>query len=400
MNKIYSLIFILALLACSNNKETYFETTKNVSATIHNDSLYVINLDTAQARDIRFSELFSKVHYIPLETNERSLIGRINQICEKGDTLFILDGIIAKKVYAFNKKGKFLFQVGERGNGPGEYLTPTTIGINGQNFYIYDSGKKQILFYDLYTSDFSHAFKLNLQTENRYVALFNGEIYSDAYDFNKTNPFLIQSIDSITGKSSQQWLVTRSYNLGIADPHFFTGEIFFYHTPTGLRYHQMFTDTIIQINQKGVSPYACLHTKNWVKRENLTEYIEGRTTPNHLMISGIYNIHNYVEWGKYLSFAFSIKNYYQVVIYNKEKRQFLLTKDVWIDDLVFKNDFKNIRSIPILGNEKGLYAYIHPMEMYNFTNAVRQGLVHIPKEEKNIFENLQEDNNHIIIYYE
>ena len=125
----------MIVVACKGSKE------KNASLVLSdvslNDSLFILDLDTAECRKlIRMSEVFDKSNLIPLETNKESLIGRINQLLVKSDTLFILDAVVTKKLQMFHRTGKYIGMVGAIGNGPGEYVSPTDFGIDGNMYLI------------------------------------------------------------------------------------------------------------------------------------------------------------------------------------------------------------------------------------------------------------------------
>ena len=85
-------LFCMLILVLSCNGGKYTEDSLKLSPVMENDSLFFVDIDTAQElKVLNISELFSQVRYIPLETNASSLIGRITQLCVKGDTLLILD---------------------------------------------------------------------------------------------------------------------------------------------------------------------------------------------------------------------------------------------------------------------------------------------------------------------
>lgn len=403
MERIYLFCMMLLILSCNGKQSGKDGLILSLSPVTKNDSLFLVNIDTAQEQDfLKISELFSHVRYIPLETNAASLIGRITQLCTHGDTIFILDAVVTKKVQAFYKDGRHISTVGSRGKGPGEYRSPSSMGIDGDFLYLYDAGTRRLLFYDVRTLRFDHSVKFNLSTANRYVAMLEGEIYTDAYDWNTVNPFLIQNVDRETGQSAHQWLSTEDYNLGFLDATYFTGEVSFYKTEKAIRYHQVFSDTIMEITQEGVSPYLCLQSKRWVSREDLSELQKKKGDSFRSIrtgINGIYNIHYYVEWGNHLSFSFNQRNYIKHVILNKEDRTFILVKNLY-DDLVFTQWENSINVIPIWGDAGGLYGYIHSLEMENFLSLLRGGMVNVTDRDKAVLSDLPDDANPILMYYE
>lgn len=78
--------------------------------------------------DVNFSkndnlpnEVISGVDYIPLETNDESLIGRISKILVTDERIYILDAMMSRALFVFDNHGNFLFKIKRIGKGPGEY---------------------------------------------------------------------------------------------------------------------------------------------------------------------------------------------------------------------------------------------------------------------------------------
>lgn len=67
-----------------------------------------------------FYDYFSKIEIIPLETSEESLIKEITERISHNGKFYIFDKL-QKKIFIFNKDGRFLRKIDKRGNGPGEY---------------------------------------------------------------------------------------------------------------------------------------------------------------------------------------------------------------------------------------------------------------------------------------
>lgn len=72
--------------------------------------------------DVRpFSELFSRVLYVPLETREGALVGNIDKAIISGDLLFILDKT-QKSILSFGIDGRYKGKFHNPGSGPNEYF--------------------------------------------------------------------------------------------------------------------------------------------------------------------------------------------------------------------------------------------------------------------------------------
>jgi len=107
------------------------------------DSLTVIPMDLNNVNKIDINS--SKcINTTALETKTESLLGNINNIFFKGDTLFIHS---SGKLSAFNKKGLFLFNVGTKGRAANEYLTLKSFFIKKGELYLHDwDGRKLLRF--------------------------------------------------------------------------------------------------------------------------------------------------------------------------------------------------------------------------------------------------------------
>jgi hypothetical protein len=82
---------------------------------------------------LKYSDIFDDIQFVKLETRDDNLIGRIDKIIATDDKFIILDMAIAKRVFVFDRTGKFLNAVGSSGGGPEEYDTPDDIAYDEYN---------------------------------------------------------------------------------------------------------------------------------------------------------------------------------------------------------------------------------------------------------------------------
>ena len=66
-------------------------------------------------------DMVEQVDYIKLDSSEP--IGEISKMVVTGDKIFILDAHIAQQIVVFNKTGKLLFRIKNKGRGPKEYIS-------------------------------------------------------------------------------------------------------------------------------------------------------------------------------------------------------------------------------------------------------------------------------------
>lgn len=107
------------------------------------DSFTVIPMDLNSVKKI---DIHSPkcIYKIALETKKESLLGNINNIFFKGDTLFIYS---TGKLSAFNNKGRFLFNVGTKGRAANEYITLKSFFIKNGDLFLHDwDGRKLLRF--------------------------------------------------------------------------------------------------------------------------------------------------------------------------------------------------------------------------------------------------------------
>ncbi len=140
---VYSLAFSLASLllsGCSKNEPGE-----------HELQIEEINLEKALLNfktDMPLSEVADQIKYIPLETKEECIIGRIEKIVISGEFLFVAS---KSQLFQFESNGKFVKSFGAKGKGPGEYteVTDFSVGSHGGKVSIYNRELKKVIHYDV-----------------------------------------------------------------------------------------------------------------------------------------------------------------------------------------------------------------------------------------------------------
>lgn len=124
MNKIIKNLVLFACLvcallcSCSNQKESDSGPTV-IWAPLHNHE---------RTDHLNFSSLFGSIDTIQLQqAGEESLLGVINDIKCKDDTLFLCSN---QAIYLFKTNGEFINSINRRGRGPGEYVSIAQFDID------------------------------------------------------------------------------------------------------------------------------------------------------------------------------------------------------------------------------------------------------------------------------
>lgn len=212
MNYIRCIFLVLAILQIS---------CKGYQKELSTDEAYYkVDVDTLKNRGVcPISTYFKSVKPILLETSENNLLKSIDAIQITDDYIFILDRQY-KKLYCFNKTGRFIRQIGHLGNGPGEFSNISDFTLNKNN--------KLIFILDNYTSKI-HVYKFtgehisSINIHNTIDGVFGHIQYSNNYLFtdfqpnkissNNATPLLIK-IDMNSGKLLNEYLSSEIHNLG------------------------------------------------------------------------------------------------------------------------------------------------------------------------------------------
>ncbi len=114
-----SLIILLLVAGCSGSGDKVYEKTHG-----HNGQMQEVFLDRIPPDTLvlRASEVFSGFQAIPLETKEECLITNV-MLTVSDDDLFVGTQNFPgpARLYRFDKKGRFLNEIGRGGKGPGEH---------------------------------------------------------------------------------------------------------------------------------------------------------------------------------------------------------------------------------------------------------------------------------------
>ncbi len=159
MKKVIQFLFIcIVFITCTqtNNEEIYPET----------DNFNILNIPYKKNKPLKYSQFIDSINYIPLETSDNVLIGNnVFKVIYAKQRYFVFD---ETKVFVFNKAGRLLFQVGEKGRGPNEMVWPTdfTVDTITNTIEILSKGDRKINKYNLYTGSFTGSIFLKFHADN------------------------------------------------------------------------------------------------------------------------------------------------------------------------------------------------------------------------------------------
>jgi len=142
--------FLIFISSCNHVKNGEIDFVSNLG----NDSIDILDLENplwGEDSTSYFSNVFSAVSYIPLESTLESTIGNVDklEISNHGDFIVFdrQNGIIVR----FDSLGNFLNHIGYRGHGSKEYIFPRDViyDLFNDQVIVYDLPKRTLIFYNL-----------------------------------------------------------------------------------------------------------------------------------------------------------------------------------------------------------------------------------------------------------
>ncbi|WP_042343247.1 6-bladed beta-propeller, partial [Capnocytophaga canis] len=129
MKQICFLVCVLLFNSCQNTPEkTRYTQEQIASLQLEETKILTPKMDSIKKIDLNpflgkkhfeFGNLVSDVKIIPLETNNKSLIGGIYKIITTEEYIYIMDKFKGRNIIIFDKSGKFIKRF-SHGQGPGE----------------------------------------------------------------------------------------------------------------------------------------------------------------------------------------------------------------------------------------------------------------------------------------
>ena len=203
-------IFILCLflsLSCT-------EATK----TVYTDSKLKVNLDTIPKEEELLLSSFVKredCSIVLLDTVSDALMGEINKLSVCEDYIITLDRNVYKGVLTFDKDGRFLRKIGQKGQGPGEYVSPSDFAysIDEDKIFVLDSQLRKIMIYRFSTGFFLK--DIRIEPYALRVHYYKGNLYvvNPSYGQYKTDNLLAR-VNTETGECEEYMINPKIFNAG------------------------------------------------------------------------------------------------------------------------------------------------------------------------------------------
>lgn len=234
----------------------------------------VVNVRTALQNEnpISLKNDVESIEYIPLEANDSCLISNLLNLQVSDDYLFMYNGK-SGQILQFDRKGKFIRQIGREGNGPEEYGMVSELAVDNtrKELSVFQYGAPTLIY------SFGGTFLRNdttmLQSSGMYVfndgsAALKGLVMTPIQQAPwagalKSASGVLQSVKSL-------------YPNSIDENVRYMKEICFSPSSEGVLLFTACNDTAFRITNLGIEP-ACV-----LKRENSQDYYAGVADINRL----------------------------------------------------------------------------------------------------------------------
>jgi hypothetical protein len=282
-----------------------------------NDKLIIFDLkDIPETNDIKLSDLgFVNIEYIPLETNEKSLLPNIDglSLILGNHRIIIYDNYILIKywnlILKFRSNGSFVGRIGTEGRGPHEYTIAHDIDVNPENLNIYlvSAWQKKINVYSD-RGDLIRSFQMPIYAPVQFRFVDSNILcYSDNLQGNIENSFVLLDTNGILLKNfPNKYPFTKYKNVAFG----FARENLFYRFNNRLFKKEVYSDTIYVYENIDFKPHIVIDVgKKLITPKERSEF-EG------LEIAKKYiNPLNLFEFGDFVYYAFM----YEFVLYGDSK---------------------------------------------------------------------------------
>lgn len=250
MNKILFIIGIFCLFSC--------KPTKHPNISISNNHSLEWNMQKIKpAKDI-----IDSIQYIPIKNHPNGLFGDVQKIYFNDNKIVVFDEKKANGVFIFNNNGDFLFRVGNKGGGPGEYSILKNIDVNGKYIYLLANAQKKILIFDM-DGNFIEEKKLPFHAHDLAIMNNGDMLFTYHYPNKKENAYRIMITDS-NFKIKEELYKVNDNDAKLSSPSYFSN------FDNKIAYSAYILDTISVFSRdsKHIETYSIDFKKNKVPARN------------------------------------------------------------------------------------------------------------------------------------
>ncbi len=350
---------------------------------------------TPKSTMTNLSEIASDIDYIPLETNENSLINRILNLKVQGNYIYV--GTL-ESVLCFSKSGKYLFGLSKKGRGPDEYEFLLDFDVNASNTVLAIPSRKNIVLYK--QTDNGFTFLNRIDCLNPINALnFTGKSDNILLQFSNSDgtiPYSRQLIN-LKGDILKSWLNYMMYKKLVEKMYVsHRWENTSYNLQNNLFLKTIGNDTIFKFNEiNKAEPFLILDTKDKRitpdVRADVKSYAEHMQ--DYISIQRIFGSERFF----YYTYSYNKKSNHEIYDQLKKIRYSVPEKEYLKDDISGGINFE-----PLYCNDGLFYSWVEAIKFKSHTSSdlftkakVKNSVKHSAL--KSLSEQVTEFDNPIII---
>ncbi|GHT23620.1 hypothetical protein FACS189430_07180 [Bacteroidia bacterium] len=342
-------------------------------------------------KDLFFTDdKIDSCRFVPLETNDKCLIGAIIKVKMTNNLIFVEDN--NSKLFVFDKNGKFLNLIGKIGPGPDELLSLMDFYVNEDAGYV---GVLDILRETIFRYSFDGLLREKVRCGSvmkgmcQIQGLSNGKLLLSVHNDmeNDFNYVFVNETDYSLYKKTLPYLAQGTEHTCLIEPRATVLDNRFYATA-------MLSDTIYSYMDGDIRPCYVLQTP--LKKSNKDiimgygPYQFGLSAERHLKNNGYSpGIHNMYAIKDYLYFTYLMKEKYYRVYWNITDKKGYIT--LW-------RDTHNIFDLmaPIMATTHD--AFVCVISSDQAVECLQKFDVSDSRILK-LMENVQEEDNPILAFY-
>ncbi len=329
-----------------------------------------ISIDPENAGTLKYSEIYSKIEILPIETDTAFLIDEVQKLIVENDKYFFQCN---NKILVFNSTGRPLYKIDNVGKGPGEYIAIGDIILDEGRLELYDSKQRKIIQHDE-NGRYLNEWRCGIDAYS-FVKL-NSDLYAfyvgaGGY-YNNTNKKLLV-FSRKKGKVIDGFIETPEYEMEYMH---FADLVNFQQYKEDIYFLYSFNDTIYNITGNGISPRYFI---DFGKYRLPHKYLEGKYNGIEAFFSdclksgSAFKLMGFFESDEYIisSFFYNGLNYIHFY-YSKSKREARVV-DAYFDDMLVKGvEFKtSFYNLPFTVKNNKTYTVTNAYELMAKIDSLR-----------------------------
>ena len=378
---IYTFLCVLGFISCNNPNRKKID-----SASVQQEQVVVRNIpvevsDTAYRH---VDQTFEMTSYVILSNDV--LLGEEERVRICKEHIYILDR--TPKLVCFDMNGKVVFTIDNQGPGPEEYgaITDFAIDESLNLLWVYDSTKRRLVAYDLFTGEYKRALSATYMAPEKMAIQDGMFFFHMPNNFNYPyNPDMHYSLFmSLNGSKIDERFFPHDET---ARFHFTYGEEHpFYYNEKALYYIQDYGDTIYTLTDRGAIALYKVDLPDPLPFDVLMQ-----VTPSLELMESHYSwlLSNAYELDGLLNLWFAKGGSYYTVFYDLQQNR-LIYAGKQIDNIPTKD---LLFFYPIRGVYEGNFYSVVPSFVIQYKIA----------EDSSVFpedlRNMSADDNSVVAFY-